>query len=797
MSTTAEQPVETCLAEDRLATVVSRYASIRAFKATDVTVADVLCEIRDGRHREAVEAIRQAIATGDKEGASRLKQRLPAVTFAGCFNGRHRAEDLHFHSGCMVIDFDGLGEGVEAARGKLMGDRFTLALFTSPSGTGLKVLIIVADDAAKHGATFDTARRYYRRQHGLEVDDSGRDVTRLCFLSWDPDLHVNVDAVKFAPPAEPEFESEPPPPEPPPEPKIPARLRKFLERGATEGERNKTCFWLGTQLRDEGFGRASVELHLAMFAARCTPPLSAEEVQSVVRSVFSRPPREPGRRAWSPGTAGANVDPPGEAPPKDLIHAHGEPYFVTMTERGLRYLGANENYWAARHAAAHVELYEPNERLFYRYDPETGLFCELSADLIKQDLAVMLLTAGRQSKVEGLIRDRKDRTLTAMVAHLRGLVEERGAFQQNRRVFVHLANGVLELRESGDFTLHRFSPSYRSRNQSPLAFNASAVCPRFLEELLHPAVTPADAILIQKYAGLCLLRHNLIQRILILDGEAGRGKTQLAVVFQELVGLPNVTQLRTEHLGDRFETYRFLRKTLLVGVDVPADFLNTRGASVLKGLVGGDLHDAEQKGGTGSFQFEGHFNVLVTSNSRLRVRLEGDVGAWRRRLLIVRYEAPPPRKKIPDFGKTLIREEGSGILNWALEGLRALLSDIEAHGDIVLDPDQQGKVDALLSESDSLRHFLSREVVRRNGADLTVSELVEAYAEYCPTQGWVALPITIVHRQLETLALELFQVTQSKSVQRHGSSQRGFRNIGWRDRSRRPNDGAFDAADFG
>ena len=39
-------------------------------------------------------------------------------------------------------------------------------------------------------------------------------------------------------------------------------------------------------------------------------------------------------------------------------------------------------------------------------------------------------------------------------------------------------------------------------------------------------------------------------------------------------------QLRTTHLAERFELYRFLKKTILVGVDVEADFLSTKGAAV-------------------------------------------------------------------------------------------------------------------------------------------------------------------------------------------------------------------------
>ena len=219
--------------------------------------------------------------------------------------------------------------------------------------------------------------------------------------------------------------------------------------------------------------------------------------------------------------------------------------------------------------------------------------------------------------------------------------------------------------------------------------------------------------------------------MLILDGESARGKTQLANVIQAVVGRENVTQLRTRFLGDRFETFRFLKKTLLVGVDVEPDFLSTKGASVLKGLVGGDWFDAEQKCGTGCFPFQGTFCAVITSNARLRVRLRGDVAAWRRRLLIVRYEAQAPKKKIPDFGAILAREEGSGILNWGIAGLEMVLRDVDQTGDIALTEQQRDIVDRLLDESDSLRLFLQDRIEKSEGGDMWVNEIVEIYAVYC------------------------------------------------------------------
>ena len=454
----------------------------------------------------------------------------------------------------------------------------------------------------------------------------------------------------------------------------------------------------------------------------------------------------------------------------ELRWRYGESYYVD--ESGLP-CSLNQSFWAGLFASENIVLWEPLERAFYGYNADTGIYEEISVDVIKRSLSDRLLEASRQMNCFWLEKQRTDARLNSIAAQLRGIVERRDAFAQRERR-IHLANGVFSFENGGE--LLDFSPILVSRNRSPIAFDENAKCDRFLSELVYPAVDAEDAVLLQKYAGLCLLGGNLVQRMLILDGESARGKTQWANVIQAVVGRENVTQLRTKWLAERFETYRFLKKTLLIGVDVEPNFLSTRGASVLKGLVGGDWFDAEQKLGTGSFPMQGNFCVIVTSNARLRVRLYGDVNAWRRRLLIVRYEAPPPKKIIPDFGALLVREEGPGILNWCITGLSIVLRDIDggSNGDIELTDRQKQIVDSLLAESDSLRFFLQERVEPAEGANLSVNEVVEAYAAFCPEMGWKAMPITEVHDSLEGLMLNLFRVTKSHSVKRDGRSVRGF-----------------------
>ena len=467
---------------------------------------------------------------------------------------------------------------------------------------------------------------------------------------------------------------------------------------------------------------------------------------------------------------------------KSLADIYGPPVFEEHQKNRTIIADINEGYWAGLYDRENIVLHDPDERAFYRYDERTGLFSVETSDRIKHDISARMLEASRTDNIPELVAFRRDSKLNAVVAQLRGIAEKPGAFE-NRPQAVHLANCVLRLTPDGLERLP-FSPSFRSRNRSPIIYDPAATCPRFLNELVIPAVQPDDVVLLQKMIGQALLGRNLVQRLMILDGLGGRGKTQLVGVIQHLIGAANSTELRTRHLGDRFELYRLRSRTLLTGVDVRPDFLSTEGAEVLKGLVGGDWFDAEQKGGNGAFKLQGTFNVFVTSNTRLKVALKGDISAWKRRLLIVRYEAPPPARKIPDFADLLVEEEGSGILNWALEGLLKLREDISGpSGDIVLSDRQKGIVDGLLAESDSLRHFIENRIVTDYGSDLAVEEIVEAYADFCPELGWNPLPITEIQRDLPSLMLELFRTTKSNDIRRNDRARKGFRNVAFKSAS--------------
>ena len=422
-------------------------------------------------------------------------------------------------------------------------------------------------------------------------------------------------------------------------------------------------------------------------------------------------------------------------------------------------------------------LFDPDEKNFYRYAADTGLWETITPESIREAISARILEISRESQQFSLEIQITQTKLKAVIGALMGIAEKRGVFLTKQR-FIHVANGVIRLGDDGDVTFGGYSPEDYSRNRSPYEFKPDAECPRFLNELIYPAVEPDDADLLQRWAGLALFGYNLPQRLMILDGTANGGKGTLVRIIQSLVGLTNSYQLRTECLLERFETFRFRGKTLLIGPDVAGDFLMQRGASMLKSLVGGDPLSGEGKGLNGDFPMFGNFNVVMTCNSRLRVRLEGDTSAWRRRLLIVRYQNPPPKNRILDFHVPLLHDEGSGILRWALAGFVKLQAEFATGGDFVLSDKQRERVDSLLAESDSLRCFARERLQKSAYGDVTTSEISQAYAEYCADRSWNALPSTIVERILPDLMLELFQVTKSHSIERDGKkSNRGWRKV--------------------
>jgi hypothetical protein len=155
-------------------------------------------QIKDGKYKEEVQKVTALASQGNKEEADKLKKQLLAFTPSGTFEGGRKLEYLTMYSQFIILDLDKLTpEQLQAAFDKAAAIPYTFCCFRSPSGNGLKILIEVTSTQEYHEQAYKQVADYYEQQTGLPIDRSGKDITRLCFVSYDPQAHRNITNEKF------------------------------------------------------------------------------------------------------------------------------------------------------------------------------------------------------------------------------------------------------------------------------------------------------------------------------------------------------------------------------------------------------------------------------------------------------------------------------------------------------------------------------------------------------------------------------------------------------------------------
>jgi hypothetical protein len=151
-----------------------------------VSIESVFERIKNGQSKDTVELIR---STKEKKDRNELKKKLPSICFSGTFKGRNDADLLH-HSGFICLDFDGFTSEEEMAsfRDGIENDVYTYACFLSPSGDGLKVLVMIPQEAENHKSYFKALQKHY---NSTNFDKSCSNVSRVCYESYDENIFIN------------------------------------------------------------------------------------------------------------------------------------------------------------------------------------------------------------------------------------------------------------------------------------------------------------------------------------------------------------------------------------------------------------------------------------------------------------------------------------------------------------------------------------------------------------------------------------------------------------------------------
>ena len=185
---------------------VSFYRNMKSADAKPATIGQVLAAIRSSFYEPQVMKIRQLKAQEKQDEADDIKSNLHAVTFCATFNGRRLSSLYHTYNSLMVIDIDKLREEeIERVKECLETCPFVATYWKSPSGAGWKGLISLnylnqdkkTDVVDMHHWAFNKLEAMFKSEYNITLDSSGKDITRLCFMSWSPELCLKDTFEKY------------------------------------------------------------------------------------------------------------------------------------------------------------------------------------------------------------------------------------------------------------------------------------------------------------------------------------------------------------------------------------------------------------------------------------------------------------------------------------------------------------------------------------------------------------------------------------------------------------------------
>jgi len=294
---------------------------------------------------------------------------------------------------------------------------------------------------------------------------------------------------------------------------------------------------------------------------------------------------------------------------------------------------------------------------------------------------------------------------------------------------IHVKNGTYFL--NGTFS----EKKEFCRNRLPVAYDPAANRPetwlRFLSELLEPEDIPT----LQEFMGYCFIPSTKGQKMLLLTGKGGEGKSRVGLVMRALLG----SGMNTGSIA-KVETNSFAAADLehvLVMVDDDMKLEALPQTNTIKAIITAELPMDLERKGKQSYQGNLYVRFLALSNGTLQSLYDQSVGFFRRQIILTAKEKDPDRKDDPFLAEKMC-SEAEGIFLWALEGLHRLIANDYR---FTVSAAAKSNLEAAISDGNNIIDFLGSEgyVRFRTGYEVSSRDLYAVYRQWCEDNAVSAL----------------------------------------------------------
>ena len=238
---------------------------------------------------------------------------------------------------------------------------------------------------------------------------------------------------------------------------------------------------------------------------------------------------------------------------------------------------------------------------------------------------------------------------------------------------IHLQNGVYHLPD-GSFQESRLF----CQNRLPVRYDPKAASPDRWLTFLHELLDDADIPTLQEYLGYCLIPSTKGQKMMLIVGKGGEGKSRIGLVLKRLMGdaASNGSVQKVEN--NRFARADLERRLLMIDDDMDMNALPK--TNYIKTIVTAEAKlDLERKG-VQSYQRDIYARFLCFGNGALTSLYDHSDGFFRRQLILTTKDKPADRTDDPFLVEKMCAEL-EGILLWCLEGLHRLVQNrLPLHG---------------------------------------------------------------------------------------------------------------------
>ena len=330
--------------------------------------------------------------------------------------------------------------------------------------------------------------------------------------------------------------------------------------------------------------------------------------------------------------------------------------------------------------------------------------------------------------------------------------------------YINFQNGMYDVKRNIMFP---HSPKTYSLNQIPHSYDPNGkYSGTEIEKFLRFAIPDEDdRKMLLEYIGLCMTKDTSQQRMLVIQGEGGTGKSTLINLIQDIVGSRNISNVSLTELQQRFKPILMLGKLLNTCADLEIDALDD--VSMVKKLIGEDKIDGEHKG-LRPVSFNNYAKLLFSTNELPLVRNEKTKGFFRRLLVLTMNKEPESQDKNL---KKKLRNEIPYLIHISIEALRDMY--MREGGNITVSANSEAATKQLRLDSDSVEAFLSERCkLTKNPKDrLSRNEIYDEYKEYCEQE----------ERRMHSRT-NLFRALKNKKVEdKRTATERYFTGIKFKD----------------